>query len=1008
LTHASLARRIGHNAPRILSLNTPAELATALPAATGPSASRGFDTVLCHGGEPDALASAASKAGIGALFDLRIDRAEANAPAGLFTTLPQPTLDPRRQTERSAHSVAAITGETSAVELAGFWGERILAMQSAGLAGVRLLGLQTLPEPVLPAFLHELRRCSGDALLFGWTPGLSWAALAALPPGTLDMVASSLQWWDGRGDWLWRELDLLRRVGAVVADAGDQAALPRRRFAALLADGFMTSHPADGAMARERDTGAPGCSFSHPISAPGEPLVALQLTDQLDPRRAQRCGLAILNLGDAERTVGASPLLTRLGGDFTTFKDLSGGVLAPGGTLTLDPGELRLFAAIARPAPVERPLAKAAASEASKAPRLAIELPTPCVDGGRFPARRTVGTVVNVECDLIGDGHERLAAALRYRGPGETEWTEIRMRPLLNDRWTAELPLRQLGLGHYTIQAWKDVWAYYVYELAAKHTAGVNTSLEVREGIELIEKAAGRSKKKLQAALQALLKGKKTDDERRPILLAPETAALMAEADDRPFMVELERPIPIQAERTAAGFASWYEVFPRSMSDDPARHGTFRDVVRHLPRIRAMGFDVLYFPPIHPIGSKNRKGRNNTLTPGPDDVGSPYAIGSADGGHTEIHPELGTLEDFEHLRMEAAAQGIELALDFAIQCSPDHPWLKQHPDWFNWRPDGSIRYAENPPKKYEDIVNVDFYTPGAMPGLWTALCEAVLFWARQGVKLFRVDNPHTKAFPFWEWMIAEVQARYPDTVFLAEAFTRPKVMYRLAKIGFSQSYTYFTWRNAKWEFREYLTELTQGPPAEFFRPHFFVNTPDINPVMLHSSGRPGFLIRAALATTLSGLWGVYSGFELCEGTPVVPGKEEYVDSEKYEIRAWDWDRPGNIVAEITQLNMLRRLNPALQTHLGITFLDCPNDQLLLFEKATPDRSNVVLVAINLDPRNPQSGPMSVPFWRYTPEPGALTATDLVRGGDERWQERQRFVSLTPDRPYAIWRLSPTA
>jgi starch synthase (maltosyl-transferring) len=470
--------------------------------------------------------------------------------------------------------------------------------------------------------------------------------------------------------------------------------------------------------------------------------------------------------------------------------------------------------------------------------------------------------------------------------------------------------------------------------------------------------------------------------------------------------VRTEHPIPVWAERTGAGFASWYEIFPRSMSDDPARHGTFVDVERHLPRIAGMGFDVLYFPPFHPIGRKNRKGRNNTLTPGPDDPGSPYAIGSADGGHDALHPELGTMSDFAHMRDAAAAHGLELAMDFAVQCSPDHPWLREHPEWFEWRPDGTIRYAENPPKRYEDIVNVDFYADGAIPGLWAALCDAVMFWADHGIKLFRVDNPHTKPFPFWEWLIATVRAKHPDAVFLAEAFTRPKVMYRLAKVGFGQSYTYFTWRDTKTEFEEYLTELTEGPARDFFRPHFFVNTPDINPVFLQTSGRPGFLIRAALAATLSGLWGVYCGFELCEGTPV-PGKEEYLDSEKYQIRAWDWDRPGNIVAEITQLNRIRATSPALHSHLGVTFLEAPDERVLYFEKANPDRSDVVIVAVLLDPRGTADVAGVVPFWHWDlPEGTRFAADDLIGGGREDWIGRTHQIRLNPARPYALWRVRP--
>ncbi len=972
------------------------------------AAIQGFDTVLCHGAVPPGFAAAAAEAGLSTLVDLMIDRVEGDAPSSLFTALPLPTLDPRHDTELATQLVASVTGPESVAQLAQFWGQAIGRMGREGVAGVRLLGLDALPPSTIALFLGELRKAAPDALLFGWTPGLSWDALASIPPGVLDFVASSLPWWDGRGDWLWRELEALRRIGGVIVDAGETASVSRQRLAVLLGDGWMTNDVAAGEHGKLRDGGAPGCPYTRLISAPGGSVIAVEMTDQPDSRRSHLAGIAVLNMGEQQFSVAAANLLTRLGGSFGRFKDENGALLVPGTTLTLAPGECLVFAAQALPTPLESPVMKERAVEAAREPRLAIENPTPCVDGGRFPARRTVGTLVAIECDLIGDGHERFAAVVRYRGPGMTDWVEVPMRPLVNDRWAADIPLERLGITHYTIEAWKDVWAYYVYELTAKHKAGVDTSLEIREGRDLVAKAAARSKKPLAAALEALLKGRNTDEAAREALLSPEAAQLMAEADDRPHRVELSAPIKLQAERTAAGFASWYEVFPRSMSDDPNRHGTFRDVVRHLPRMRAMGFDVLYFPPIHPIGTKNRKGRNNTLTPTPDDPGSPYAIGSAEGGHDAVHPELGTLEDFEHLRMEAANHGIELALDFAIQCSPDHPWLKQHPDWFTWRPDGTIRYAENPPKKYEDIVNVDFYAPGAVPGLWTSLCEVVMFWARNGVRLFRVDNPHTKAFPFWEWMIAEVQARYPDCVFLAEAFTRPKVMYRLAKVGFSQSYTYFTWRSAKWEFQQYLTELTQGPPADFFRPHFFVNTPDINPLFLQTSGRPGFLIRAALAATLSGLWGVYNGFELCEGTPLAPGKEEYLDSEKYEIRAWDWDRPGNIVAEITQLNTLRKMNPALQTHLGITFLDCPNDQILLFEKATPDRSNVVLVAISLDAFNTQSAPMSVPFWRYSPEPAAVTATDLLSGDEELWWERQRGVTLSPVRPYAIWRLSPTA
>jgi starch synthase (maltosyl-transferring) len=470
-------------------------------------------------------------------------------------------------------------------------------------------------------------------------------------------------------------------------------------------------------------------------------------------------------------------------------------------------------------------------------------------------------------------------------------------------------------------------------------------------------------------------------------------------------LLRLDPPLLIDAERPRAGFASWYEIFPRSQSGSETRHGNFDDVIAQLPRIRAMGFDVLYFPPIHPIGQKNRKGRNNSLTPSATDPGSPYAIGNDEGGHCAIHPEIGSFEDFSRLLAAAAAHGLEIALDFAIQCAPDHPWLREHPEWFDWRPDGTIRYAENPPKKYEDIVNVDFYAEKAMPSLWIALRDVVAFWVARGVRIFRVDNPHTKPLPFWEWLIADIRGRHPDVMFLAEAFTRPKLMYRLAKLGFSQSYTYFTWRNTAAEMREYLTELTTTAPRDFFRPHFFVNTPDINPVFLHRSGRPGFLIRAALAATLSGLFGVYNGFELCEAA-ALPGREEYADSEKYQIRAWDHHRPGNIVAEISALNGIRRQNPALHSHLGVNFLSCSNERVLYFEKFDAARTNVVLVAISLDPFNTQQAEIELPLGSFGLDDDAdLNADDLARGVAFVWHGKHQTVSLNPQElPYCIWRV----
>jgi starch synthase (maltosyl-transferring) len=462
----------------------------------------------------------------------------------------------------------------------------------------------------------------------------------------------------------------------------------------------------------------------------------------------------------------------------------------------------------------------------------------------------------------------------------------------------------------------------------------------------------------------------------------------------------------IDADRRTAQFGSWYELFPRSQSSIPGRHGTFRDVAARIPAIAALGFDVLYLTPIHPIGRTNRKGRNNALVAGEDDPGSSYAIGSDEGGHAAIHPELGTVADFRELVRAAQNSGMEIALDFAVQCSPDHPWLKEHPGWFDWRPDGTIKYAENPPKRYEDIVNVDFYARDAIPDLWLALRSVVLFWIEQGVRIFRVDNPHTKPFAFWRWLLSDIRKLHPDVIFLSEAFTRPKLMYHLAKLGFSQSYTYFTWRNNKRELMEYINELNSAPVAWFFRPNFFVNTPDINPPYLQTSGRAGFVIRAALAATLSGSWGMYSGFELCEAEPL-PGREEYRDSEKYELKFRDWNAPGNIKREIAFLNRIRRSEPALQTHLGTTFYNAFNENIIYFGRHSGRSSDRILIAINLNPHAPEQADFEIPLWEWgLPDSGALLAQDLLRGGSFVWHGKMQNMWLSPNAPFSIWRVSP--
>jgi len=646
-------------------------------------------------------------------------------------------------------------------------------------------------------------------------------------------------------------------------------------------------------------------------------------------------------------------------------------------------------------------------SQALLLPRIVIENIMPTLEGGQFAVKSVVGQDVVVTAKVFADGHDKLAVRVRWRAEDGDTWQSAAMKDLGNNGWQGQFRVNTQGRYLFCIEAWIDQFASFCYELEKKHAAAVPVSLELQEGRIHVQQAAERSEGLLSEQLAALhheLSGL-LETEQIALFLHPRSADLMARVDHRAYL-SLSPEYPLDVERELAQFASWYELFPRSITDSPERHGTFNDVHSRLAMIQDMGFDVLYFPPIHPIGRSYRKGPNNSLTAGPDDPGSPYAIGSEEGGHEAIHAQLGTREDFRRLVAAAAAHGLEIALDFAIQCSQDHPWLKQHPGWFNWRPDGTIKYAENPPKKYQDIVNVDFYAPEAIPSLWVELRDIVVGWVEEGVKIFRVDNPHTKPLPFWQWLIADVRALYPEVIFLAEAFTTPAMMARLGKVGYSQSYTYFTWRNTKAELATYFTELNESPWRECYRPNFFVNTPDINPAFLHESGRPGFLIRAVLATMGSGLWGMYSGFELCESAPV-PGKEEYLDSEKYEIRPRDFNAPGNIIAEIAQLNRIRRQNPALHTHLGLKVYNAWNDNILYFGKRSLDGSNFILVAVSLDPHNVQEANFELPLWEMgLPDYASTHGEDLMNGHRWTWHGKQQFMRIDPAyQPFGIWRIT---
>jgi starch synthase (maltosyl-transferring) len=630
--------------------------------------------------------------------------------------------------------------------------------------------------------------------------------------------------------------------------------------------------------------------------------------------------------------------------------------------------------------------------------RVVIEGVTPQIDGGRFPAKRVVGERVTVGADVFAEGHDRLAAVLRFRRSGDETWREVPMVPGVDDRWEATFTVTELGTWEYGVHAWVDEFGSWRAGLAKKSEASLDVTSELLEGATLVRRAAERADGDDRRWLMdeaGLLDGTGPTVERVSVALAPELAACVARHPDRTRESHYDRLLRMTVDRKRAVFGAWYEAFPRSAAPGGGRHGTFADVVERLPYVASMGFDVLYLPPVHPVGRTFRKGRDNAPSAAPGDPGSPWAIGTAEGGHDAVHPELGTLADFERLVGAAAEQGLEIALDLAFQCSPDHPWVATNPQWFRHRPDGTVQYAENPPKKYQDIYPLDFECED-WRALWEELRRIVLFWSVRGVRIFRVDNPHTKPFAFWEWLIREVQTAHPDVLFLAEAFTRPKVMRYLAKLGFSQSYTYFTWRNTKAELSEYLTELTRTDLREYMRPNFFVNTPDILHEYLQVGGRPAFEIRLVLAATLGATYGVYGPpFELCEAE-AIPGTEEYRHGEKYELRHWDLERADSLRAFITRVNEIRRENPAFRSNDRLRFCPVDNDRLIAYVKTTPDLANQVLVVVSLDPHHPQSGWVDIPLDEL-----GLDATqpfqvhDLLGDARYLWHGARSFVSLDP-------------
>jgi starch synthase (maltosyl-transferring) len=1012
------------------------------------------------------VAETCSRHGLRLIIDIVLDRvanegALANSPRPWFrsTRLAEdPTPDPRTPLAPANAVYARFDDPAVAQELTAWWTERLVRLARAGAAGFRCDAPHRLPAATWRRVIAGVCDAVDECRFLAWTPGLSWSQVAPLADAGFDGVFSSAPWWDGRASWFVTESEILRHIAPVIAapeapfDARLAARLSpsddlrlayrhRLRLAAATGSGLMVPMGFEFAAAQRMDPrhSRPedldderlGRGFDlegeirdanalvdridsfgldgemRALTSPANAVTALLRADAGDAREADEAVAVLINpdlRNEHAVTISLDPLPPAAGAPFVGPESVEEGEPAT----PLAPGEVRLLRVHrSRAVKGAERRARRLLQAAPISPRIVIDKVSPSVDAGRFAVKRTVGDTIRVEADIFADGHDVLGAELLWRAADEREWCRVPMESLPNDRWAARFAPARVGKHFFTIEAWRDEFATLARDIEIKRAAGVDVSLEAMEGRELLAHAVehGEARDAINDVLARF--DAAPVDKQIDILLAPSIRAAMAATGHRPFRTQREPRLPLEVERPQASFASWYELFPRSATDDPNRHGRFDDVIALLPTIRDMGFDVLYFPPIHPIGTTNRKGRNNSLRPEPGDFGSPYAIGAPDGGHDAIHSALGTIDDFRRLQRAAAEHGLEIALDFAIQCSPDHPWLKQHPGWFRWRPDGSLRYAENPPKKYEDIVNVDFYAEAAIPDLWIALRDVVLFWFGEGVRLFRVDNPHTKPLPFWEWLIEDVRGRHPDVIFLSEAFTRPKMMYRLAKLGFSQSYTYFTWRNSKHELTDYLTELTTTGVKEYFRPHFFVNTPDINPFFLQNSGRAGFLIRAALATTLSGLWGMYSGFELCEAA-ALPGREEYLDSEKYEIRVRHRDAPGNIVAEITTLNRLRKTNPALQSHLGLRFYNAFNDQVLVYGKSLPSHEDMILVSVSLDPHHVQEAVFEIPLWEWRlPDHGSLAVEDLMRGHRFVWTGKLQRVRLDPaDLPFAVWRIAP--
>ncbi len=918
-----------------------------------------------------------------------------------------------------------------------------------GVRGFRCDAAYKVPAAVWSSLIAAAREVDPQIVFAAENLGAPVEAVLALNGAGFDFLFNSSKWWDFSSPWLLEQYERFRHIAPSIAfpeshdtprlaaerDGASDAELEaeyrfRYLFAAFFSTGVMIpigyefgfDRAFDVVMTRPDHWQQPRFDISAFIAEVNAMKAGVPALNEEGPERAvwaergavallrradagTSAALALLNAGETEMRVDAGELLRTLD-DAAGLLDVTPHAvrrsLSAHERIMLRPRELRVFAGAATngarpPGDLDEIVARSRA--------VTIEAVWPEIDAGRHPVKRIAGERLEVQADIVREGHDAIAGVLKFRERGATAWRETPLAHVDNDRWRAEFPLERNTRYAYTLEAWPDVFGSWRHDVERKREAGQSVPLDLIEGRALVEAACARAgdadRARLEAALLEL-DGCADEDARAAVLLAPELAAAMARAPDRSRSTVYARELEAIADRPAARFAAWYEMFPRSQGTLARVHATFADAAKRLPAIRAMGFDVVYLPPIHPIGAAFRKGKNNSLDPGPDDPGSPWAIGSAEGGHTSVHPQLGTLEDFDRFVDAARANGLEVALDYALQTSPDHPYVREHPEWFTFRPDGTIKYAENPPKKYQDIVNFDWFGPAA-PALWAELRDVVEFWVAHGVRTFRVDNPHTKPFDFWEWMIGEVQSRRPDVLFLAEAFTRPKVMKQLAKRGFSQSYTYFTWRNFKDEIAGYVNELAHSEMAEYYRPNFWPNTPDILPPFLQTGGRPAFVIRLVLAATLSSLYGIYSGYELCENA-ALPGREEYAGSEKYEIKVRDWNAPGNIVAEIARINEIRRANPALHDWRNVRFLRTDDDTVLFFAKTAG--TNTLLIAVNLDPAHAVRARLHLPLAELGIGEDETFACEELLGGERfMWRGGAQTLTLDPvASPAAILRI----